>query len=764
MGGRRGADLGLIDLGAGQRLAGATLREVATLKRFDGFLYQWYDTDNGSVLLNPGQGDCAETTPASGQLLVHLGGRQRLVRLGAGRGPAGVAGAARAGDACSRRWTSRSSTTTERDGLQHQPGDPGQPADRQMYGGYYVDQGPAGYHNGALYSDPRIAMYMGMGLHQMPGDVWWRTWRSCRRKQCCRPTRTSPGRASGRWRGTGRSPTRSRTSRSTVWEGHYTYPGTTSKYMPTYAGGMFEGLMANQVVPETTWGPHSFGLADARTVASTDQVRDRGRCSYPVWGMSPSSTADDTGGYGGFGVEGQLFGAGERQLAQCTTCATETTVTPACVGLALPAARSRPTRTSQKLRAALPRHLHGDGGFYDAVNPTTGAVGHRQLVLDQSMIMAALDNALNGSAMQRYFAADPVSWAARTCTCPTDDVDRLAQSAKRARGLAVAGRRSRAGAPVAAGISSASRANRLPSTSPIATSCSPIPRTSSIIRRRSRQIDSALRASSRLRQLGRLEHLFGLVRAVSRSSSTSRWAVLASCWLSRCAVSRICAASRRATPAASSASCCARRRASPRPRVGVRPQLLGLALGLLKPVVGARARPRRDLLGGVVGVLEDVARLLADLVERVPHRRLGRRADLELGQLAVDVLDVAVDRGAVIAAQRDRELGLARLLDHPVPLGPADDRGSRSAASCARRACLGSCRLGRRHGAPAPFCSSVREPVAPVTSAMTSSYSLDTRVDEGFTELTYKSAQTFTFAGGLWLREPHPGTAPARSR
>jgi hypothetical protein len=40
-----------------------------------------------------------------------------------------------------------------------------------MYGGFYVDQGPAGYHNGALYSDPRIAMYMGMGRHQMPGDV-----------------------------------------------------------------------------------------------------------------------------------------------------------------------------------------------------------------------------------------------------------------------------------------------------------------------------------------------------------------------------------------------------------------------------------------------------------------------------------------------------------------------------------------------------------------------------------------------------------------
>ena len=43
----------------------------------------------------------------------------------------------------------------------------------------------------------------------------------------------------------------------------------------------------------------------------------------------------------------------------------------------------------------------------------TGAVGHRRLVLDQSMIMAGLDDALDGGALQRHFAADPESWAAR---------------------------------------------------------------------------------------------------------------------------------------------------------------------------------------------------------------------------------------------------------------------------------------------------------------------------------------------------------------
>lgn len=58
--------------------------------------------------------------------------------------------------------------------------------------------------------------------------------------------------------------------------------------------------------------------------------------------------------------------------------------------------------------------VYGPVGFFDAVNPTTGAIGQRDLVLDQSMIMAALDNALENRAMQRHFAADSaVSWAAQ---------------------------------------------------------------------------------------------------------------------------------------------------------------------------------------------------------------------------------------------------------------------------------------------------------------------------------------------------------------
>jgi Putative glucoamylase len=67
----------------------------------------------------------------------------------------------------------------------------------------------------------------------------------------------------------------------------------------------------------------------------------------------------------------------------------------------------------QALRTLYPG-VYGADGFFDAVSPATGAVGHRYLVLDQSMIMAALDSALRGRAIQRDFARDPVSWAART--------------------------------------------------------------------------------------------------------------------------------------------------------------------------------------------------------------------------------------------------------------------------------------------------------------------------------------------------------------
>ena len=157
-------DLHLISRSTADSLVSATLNEVATLDRYQGMLYQWYDTSNGHKILNPGAIDCAFDPPphtdncdflsavdngwyASGLIVV----RQALPEL---RPQA---------DALLQQMNFGLFYDS---GYQH-PGcntntgtdpNPYQPTG-QMFGGYYANQGPAGYHNGALYSDPRIAIY-----------------------------------------------------------------------------------------------------------------------------------------------------------------------------------------------------------------------------------------------------------------------------------------------------------------------------------------------------------------------------------------------------------------------------------------------------------------------------------------------------------------------------------------------------------------------------------------------------------------------------
>jgi hypothetical protein len=413
-------DLHIISRSEADTRITATLREVQKIKRSYGFMYQWYSTDDGSVIPNPNAGTCAADATAatdncsflsavdngwyaSGLVVV----RQALPELG------NLASGLLNQMNFAIFYDNRPQSAT----CNVNPAVGGQPTG-QMYGGYYVGQGPAVYHNGAIYSDPRIAMYMGMGLHQMPGDVWWKTWRTLPPQQCSTdPDFSWQGQPApqGYWT-TITDPQSHKQFR--VWEGHYTYPGTSLTFLPTYGGGMFEGLMVDQVVPETTWGPRSFGLADQR-IAQVQIKYATQQLGYPVWGMSPSSTADDTGDYNAFGAQGLAFPVGE-QLAQgpCSPlpCAVspESTVTPHASFIALGVAPQQAYANIQKLRALYPTIYTSDGGFYDAVNPTTGAVGHRQLVLDQSMIMAALDNALDGNQMQRWFAADPVSSVAHT--------------------------------------------------------------------------------------------------------------------------------------------------------------------------------------------------------------------------------------------------------------------------------------------------------------------------------------------------------------
>jgi Putative glucoamylase/Protein of unknown function (DUF3131) len=433
-------DLGLVSHREAARRVRKALETVSRLKSFSGFLYQWYDTSTGAVLRNPGDAACPIAGPpafdncsfisnvdngwyASGLIVVRqaMPSLRRLVDRLIEPMDFGLFYDGRPQTHCNTN-----------------PAIAGNQPTGQMYGGYYVGLPPDDadnwtryYHNGALYSDPRMSAYLGMGMDQMPGDVWWRSWRALPPPAPFPDCQSTDPDFSwqGQWPmgGSWQTVTDPKSAKQfPVWEGHYTYPalgGPASDltFVPTYGGGMFEAMMANEVVPETSWGPNSFGLANARAVQvqikyATEQL------GLPVWGMSPSSTADDTGGYATYGVEGLQFpyvGAGATAtnpslgLSQCHGCATEDVVTPHASFLALDVAPQEAYANLAAMRALYP-DVYGPVGFFDALNPTTGAVGHRYLVLDQSMIMASLDNALNNRAMQRRFASDRTSAAART--------------------------------------------------------------------------------------------------------------------------------------------------------------------------------------------------------------------------------------------------------------------------------------------------------------------------------------------------------------
>jgi hypothetical protein len=263
----------------------------------------------------------------------------------------------------------------------------------QMYGAYVVGTGPADFHYGLLNTETRIAAYIGIGTHRMPGDVWWRTWRTL---PADFDWQTQPPQGQTV---TYRDPQSGR--QFPLFEGHYSYGGI--DFVPSWGGSMFEALMPPLVVPETAWGKHGFGAND-RAYARAEIAYVRAALGWPVWGLSPSSTPDDTGGYLAYGAH---------QLSSNLGCCPydETAVTPHASFLALPVLPREAYANIAALRSSYA--VYGPHGFYDAVDPVTGAVTHRYLVLDQSMIMAALDQALTNGGLTRYYGADPVGQAAK---------------------------------------------------------------------------------------------------------------------------------------------------------------------------------------------------------------------------------------------------------------------------------------------------------------------------------------------------------------
>ena len=181
------------------------------------------------------------------------------------------------------------------------------------------------------------------------------------------------------------------------------------RLVATWGGSMFEALMPDLLVPEDEWGPASFG-ANHRLTVRAQREFGLDEAGYGAWGFSPASIPG--GGYSEWGVEAiGLCDGGypsdmERTRAGAGARWGDGVVTPHAAFLAL---RYEPDTAVANLR-----HLeddlgaYGPGGFLDAVAVRSGALADCYLALDQSMVMAALGNALADDVLRRAFVEGEV--------------------------------------------------------------------------------------------------------------------------------------------------------------------------------------------------------------------------------------------------------------------------------------------------------------------------------------------------------------------
>ncbi len=267
------------------------------------------------------------------------------------------------------------------------------------------------HHYDTIVSETRITSYLGIATGQMPPEHYFAAWRtfpaSCdwswHEMQPIGETRTYLG--------------------IEVYEGAYTYRGM--RIVPGWGGSMFEELMPEVFVPESTWAPRSWGRNHPLHVRAQ---REHGmlEAGYGYWGFSPAS--DPTGNYREYGldmlgmkpdgyfsdVEMTPYDAG---FGECREGLSpnpdygDGVVTPHAAFLAMIHEPQEAFENLSRIETEL--GAYGAGGFYDAVAVVSGRQAQRYLSLDQAMIMGALGNVLGDDVIRRAFSTREVEAALR---------------------------------------------------------------------------------------------------------------------------------------------------------------------------------------------------------------------------------------------------------------------------------------------------------------------------------------------------------------
>ncbi|MFH1593514.1 MAG: glucoamylase family protein [Candidatus Omnitrophota bacterium] len=256
------------------------------------------------------------------------------------------------------------------------------PVEGHMYHGFYTNINHySEHHYGAFYTEPRAASFLAIGKGDVPEEHWFMldrtfpdTWLWQTQMPKGRSVKTCLG--------------------YPLEGGYYVYKDI--KFVPSWGGSMFEALMPTLIIKERELAPKGLGINNENHVKIQIQYAAE-ELSYLVFGMSPSSVPG--GGYSEFGVK-PLGIKGYKPGV----------ITPHATFLALEYA---PNDCINNLRNILKEYdAYGEYGFYDAIDPRTGAVATKYLCLDQAMSLIALNNCLNNGAIRERFHSDPIAKSA----------------------------------------------------------------------------------------------------------------------------------------------------------------------------------------------------------------------------------------------------------------------------------------------------------------------------------------------------------------
>ena len=404
-------DLGIISKGEARDRMATTLATLATLERHDasGMYYNWYSPTDGSKLTTwPSSGDVVHPFLST----VDNGWLATALRVVAEADPKLKKQAEALYDSMDFGWfhdlAARPGVSLNRGGFWVAP-----PGDGCAVPGNYGDPSTGSgqattevYYTCHWYdttvSEARIATYLGIANGQIPATAYYGTYRTMPDRGCDfgwqeqKPT----------------GETREYLGVS-VFEGVYDYRGIS--IVPAWGGSMFEALMPDLFIPEAQWGANSWGVNHPATVQAQIEhgMDDAG---YGYWGFSPAS--DPFAEYREYGVEAvgiQSDGyasdvektdvdpgyEGCREATNPTPTFGDGVVTPHAAFLGLPYDEAAVLDNLQGIKDDL--GAYGPGGFYDAVAVGSGTVADRYLSLDQSMIMAAIGNAVLGDKLKDYF-------------------------------------------------------------------------------------------------------------------------------------------------------------------------------------------------------------------------------------------------------------------------------------------------------------------------------------------------------------------------